>query len=771
MTSQGRERQERRKVYIVAEISRKPTNRRKTDKVLLFSCTLQRQPLKHGGRGRNPSHFPKRACSADWESIDRAQHWNRGVFTGGCLVCDFQHLADYRIRTGLGQRPLSRRWLSTNFYGTTKMMQTPSAPAANPAPPSPPASFDTLALSPETRKALAAFGYQTPTPVQLAVFGPAAEGKDLVVQARTGTGKTLAFGLPLLETRVNNKDGIQALVLTPTRELALQVANELRRFATPRGLSIATIYGGAPMQPQIDELGNRPTMVVGTPGRVLDHLRRGTLVCSTVRALVLDEADEMLSMGFAKELSAIIGFLPADRQGLFFSATLPPDIERMARDRLRSPEFITLSSDQVGALSIEHYAYHVGADKQAALLRVIEVENPESAVVFCNKKDDTERVATTLKNAGFEADWLNGDLEQKERERVMAATRAGRLRFLVATDVAARGIDISHLTHVINFDFPESAEAYVHRTGRTGRAGKTGTALSLVGPKDVGNLYLLRLTYKLRPIERKLPSEVELRTRAELDVVAVLEDVARAGVQKEDLAVAERLLSHENAAPIVAALLRAFLGEQAEDPSAKRRSMKPPPANVAAVPAFATGNKAGTGRSTRDPLPKAATSRAAENGRAAPWEPKPSAKTLQKAPDDGGTPLAVSLAVTPASSAVTPEVIQSAANPGDVGAPPRKKAYEATWKTPESPRVLENDPNYTQIYLNVGKRDGFSVDKLVELLKSEGAMADVDLGTVRLKDRMAFIAVRNSAVPALLAALRDKQVDGRPIAAEPAKVR
>jgi ATP-dependent RNA helicase DeaD len=240
-------------------------------------------------------------------------------------------------------------------------------------------SFDTLPLTAKTRQALKDHGYLAPTPVQQAVFEAAGSGRDVVVQARTGTGKTLAFGLPIVEKRISSDETVQVLILTPTRELAIQVAGELRKIAG--GAQVSAIYGGAPVEPQIAELAKSPRIVCGTPGRVLDHLRRGTLTPSAIRTFVLDEADEMLSMGFARELSSIISFLPNERQGLFFSATLPPDIERLAKEKLREPSFITLSSDQVGALTIDHFAYHVMSDKASALLRVLEVENPESAVV------------------------------------------------------------------------------------------------------------------------------------------------------------------------------------------------------------------------------------------------------------------------------------------------------------------------------------------------------------------------------------------------------
>ncbi|MDQ2647085.1 MAG: DEAD/DEAH box helicase, partial [Myxococcota bacterium] len=425
----------------------------------------------------------------------------------------------------------------------------------------PPATFDVIPLSPDVRRAVDDAGYTHPTPVQRAVFESASRGRDLVVQARTGTGKTAAFGLPLIDTLVRKKDAVQALILCPTRELALQVTRELDRLSKHRGTRVVAVYGGAPMPRQIEQIRDGAQILVGTPGRVLDHLSRGTLDASTIRCLVLDESDEMLSMGFMPQINEILSYLPESRQTLLFSATLPPDIKRVAETKLRDPEFITLSGDHVGALQIRHFVYLSRGDKLNELLQVITADNPESAVVFCNTRDETKRVAAALQQEGYAADWLNADLAQNDREKVMAATRESRLRFLVATDVAARGIDISHLTHVINFDFPESAEAYVHRTGRTGRAGRTGTAISLIEPSDIGNLYLLRLTYKLRPIERNLPTETELKTRAETDLVRWFVDgLASRKVHPEDLALARRLLSHERAELVVAALLRDHLG-------------------------------------------------------------------------------------------------------------------------------------------------------------------------------------------------------------------
>jgi len=502
---------------------------------------------------------------------------------------------------------------------------------AGAAPPPPAPTGDVLPLSAELKETLAEIGYVNPTPVQVAVWEPATRGRDAVVQARTGTGKTAAFGLPIVDHIVKRSAAhAQVLALCPTRELALQVTAELERLGKRKGVRVVPVYGGAPMPRQVEAIAAGAQVIVGTPGRVLDHLRRGTLDPRSIRLLVLDECDEMLSMGFERELNAILEHLPTERQTLLFSATLPPDIERMARSKLKTPEFVTLSGDHIGALSIEHFVYLVTSDKVGTLLRVLEVENPESAVIFCNTRDETERVAGALQRQGFDADWLNGDLPQSDREKVMSATREGRLRFLVATDVAARGIDISLLTHVINYDFPQDAEAYVHRTGRTGRAGRTGTAISLIAPQDIGGLYLLRLTYKIRPIEKQIPTEGELKTRAEADLVNMFaEAFLSKGTHPEDLSLARRILSHDQAERILAGLLRDHLGARptAREEAAAARRATPTPKKAAAPdngaaeartqePRPERGRREGRGDRDRDREPRA--EREARGDREAP---------------------------------------------------------------------------------------------------------------------------------------------------------
>jgi ATP-dependent RNA helicase DeaD len=690
-----------------------------------------------------------------------------------------------------------------------------SGPPPEPVPEQP--TFDALPLSADVRQAIDELGYTHPTPVQLAVFEAAARGASLVVQARTGTGKTAAFGLPLVDQIVRrNVAAVQALILTPTRELALQVGREIENLGKHRGIKVIPVYGGAPMGAQIDALASGAQVVAGTPGRVLDHLRRGTLDPKNIRVLILDEADEMLSMGFAKELNAIVEHLPKERQGLFFSATIPPDVERLARSHLKEPEFITLSSDAVGALSVTHLVYlNAGGDKRQELVRILEIEDPESAIVFCNTKDETQRVCEALQNRGYEAEWLNGDLEQRERERIMARTREGKLRFLVATDVAARGIDVSHLTHVINADFPESAEQYVHRTGRTGRAGRTGTAISIIGPKDIGNLYILRLTYKIRPLERQLPTAGELKTRQETDLVDLFRDAfASRPVHPDDLALARRLLTHGSIETILAGLLRDHLGAReatGEDPataaSEARRAKNPPPfvappaepaarpprrdAEEEAVPA----NESRAARATR------ATSREVRRREERPREARADAATAAAAPParegagrrrvphssfatweptaetDDDKPIFAEEAPRPAAPRARlpeppplPGTTETAVS--DRGGAPSPRAASANApRAPEAERERTQDlPGGVQLFVNVGRRDGARASDLQQMLEAGGFARD-EIGPIRVRDRNSFVSVKKEAAERGIAALSGKTLGSRGVVAELARPR
>jgi ATP-dependent RNA helicase DeaD len=519
----------------------------------------------------------------------------------------------------------------------------------------------------------------------------------------------------------------------------------------------------------------------------------------------------MLSMGFAKELHAIADKLPKERQGLFFSATIPPDIERLAQSQLKEPEFITLSSDQIGALEINHYVYVLrGGDKRQELIRILEVEDPESAIVFCNTKDETERLADALTRAGYDAGWLNGDLEQRERERVMQATREGKLRFLVATDVAARGIDISHLTHVINADFPETAEAYVHRTGRTGRAGKTGTAISLVTPKDIGNLYILRLTYKIRPIERQVVTAGELKTRGEADLVGMfVEAFAGRAVDPGDLALARRLLTHPDAEKIVAALVRDHLGAKAAaegdvvaEAAAARRGRNPPPvvASVAgSMPSVASAASAPPNVRTAAPEPPhsprthRASAPSADERKARPprdrapiraYDARPApplgepARPERPRGERRGIPHKSYATWEPPTDPDDDKPILPGITVSDMpepgvfrGTEPARRAETTRGEHDEGPPSDRDDPDFAQIFINVGRRDGARPADFQKVLAEAAGLAPADTGRIRIRDRNTFVSVRKDSLDRVVAALGGQVIAGRSVLAEPAKQR
>jgi ATP-dependent RNA helicase DeaD len=670
--------------------------------------------------------------------------------------------------------------------------QPPTARSGPPPGPNEQPTFDALPLSADVRQAIDELGYTNPTPVQLAVCEPATRGVSLVVQARTGTGKTAAFGLPLVDQLVRrNVPHVQALVLTPTRELALQVGREIENLGKYRGIKVVPVYGGAPMGQQIEALASGAQVVSGTPGRVLDHLRRKTLDPSNIRVLILDEADEMLSMGFAKELHAIVETLPKDRQGLFFSATIPGDVERLARSHLKDPEFITLSSDAVGALQITHMVYLLrGGDKRQELVRILEIEDPESAIVFCNTKDETQRVAEALQNRGYDADWLNGDLDQRERERIMTRTREGKLRFLVATDVAARGIDVSHLTHVINADFPESAEQYVHRTGRTGRAGRTGTAISIIGPKDIGNLYILRLTYKIRPVERQLPSAGELKTRQETDLVDMFRDAFAARIaHADDIALARRLLTHPSVEQILAGLLRDHLGARegaGQDPATEaaeaRRARNPPPVESppepTAEPAPRPPRVSHAAAGPRDTATRP-ESRAARATRATTREAQRRDEAPREASANGpaATPIAGGPAPrgrrVPHSSFATWEPTAEKDDDQPIfseGSVPEPPPLPGTTEGPADVMPQHAKPGAVQLFVNVGRRDGARAVDLQGMLEAAG-VAREDIGPIRVRDRNSFVSLPKEAAEKGIAAFVGKTVGSRGIVAELARPR
>jgi ATP-dependent RNA helicase DeaD len=435
-------------------------------------------------------------------------------------------------------------------------------PSEAPKPSTPPHAvrFDDLPLSSEARAGLKALGYELATPVQAATFAPAMQGLDLMVQSKTGTGKTTAFGLPLIE-RIGTNEGLvdpQALILCPTRELAMQVGEELAELGDPKGVRVLPIYGGAPMGPQLASLRAGCDIIVGTPGRVLDHIRRRTLRLVHVHVAILDEADEMLSMGFWDEVTAILDQLPDNRQTFLFSATLPDQIRKTAQSYMRDPKTIDISRDELTVEGITNLYYETDdrLPKPRNLLYVLEFERPESAIIFCNTRDDTNIVASFLRRQGFHAYALSGDLAQRDRERIMSRMKRGDLQYLVATDIAARGIDISDLSHVINYSLPEFTEVYLHRVGRTGRIGKKGTAISLVGGRDEMTFTQLVRQFGIQFERRALPDHQEIvKLHAERVAQELLKEAREVEITAF-LPLAERLKSVPDGTEVIAYLLK-----------------------------------------------------------------------------------------------------------------------------------------------------------------------------------------------------------------------
>jgi ATP-dependent RNA helicase DeaD len=401
--------------------------------------------------------------------------------------------------------------------------------------------FADLGLRPEVQRALAGLGYEEPTPIQRESIPPLIEGRDLLGQAATGTGKTAAFALPILErVQVGKGGGVAepvALILVPTRELAMQVSEAIYKYGRELKAEVLPIYGGQPIVRQLQVLKRGVHVVVATPGRAIDHINRGSLPLDAIEMVVLDEADEMLDMGFAEDIEAILEATPENRQTVLFSATMPPRINSIAKRHLTDPVRIEIgreAADAGGSPLVRQSVYMVARNhKAAALGRVLDVESPTAALVFCRTRNEVDELAETLNGRGYRAEALHGGMDQEQRDRVMGRLRSETADLLVATDVAARGLDVDHLTHVVNYDVPSAPEAYVHRIGRVGRAGREGVAITLAEPRErrlLGNIE--RVTGQKLQIE-KVPTVADLRARQmELSIDQVREALASDGLDR-----------------------------------------------------------------------------------------------------------------------------------------------------------------------------------------------------------------------------------------------
>ena len=434
-------------------------------------------------------------------------------------------------------------------------------------------TFDDLPLHRGIVDALAALGYEEPTPIQGEAIPPLVAGRDLLGQAATGTGKTAAFALPMLEVLAEARSGDDpdsdapiGLIITPTRELAMQVSEATDRYGRNLAARVLAVYGGQPIGRQLHALARGVDIVVATPGRAVDHISRGTLRLDGIRMVVLDEADEMLDMGFAEDLDAVLDAVPDDAQTVLFSATMPKRIENLARRRLTDP--VTIRIEAVRTVGepprVEQRAYVVPhAHKAAALGRILDVEAPDAAIVFCRTRTEVDQLTETLNGRGYRAEALHGGMNQEGRDRVMARVRSGTADLLIATDVAARGLDIEHLTHVVNYGVPSAPETYVHRIGRVGRAGRAGVAITLAEPRERRLLDNIRHATGDAVTLAKVPTVADLQERRlqmtvatvrgslssdDLDRYRAIVDALTEDAELMDVALAAVRLAHESAA-------------------------------------------------------------------------------------------------------------------------------------------------------------------------------------------------------------------------------
>lgn len=412
-------------------------------------------------------------------------------------------------------------------------------------------------------KAVTEMGFEEATPIQEKAIPVAMNGSDLIGQAQTGTGKTAAFGIPLIQKIPASEERIVALVLTPTRELAIQVADELGKLARYKGIRTLPIYGGQDIGRQIRALRQKPQIIIGTPGRLLDHINRKTIRLDDVRTVVLDEADEMLDMGFMDDIVTILGLVPKDRQTMLFSATMPPNIRKLAERFLRDPVHVSVVPKNITAPRIEQTYIEVNErEKFEALSRLLDMESPELAIVFGRTKRRVDELSDALQKRGYSADGLHGDLSQAQRDAVMRKFREGSIDVLVATDVAARGLDVSGVTHVINFDLPQDPESYVHRIGRTGRAGKAGVACTFVTPREIDHLHFIERVTRQRIVRRPLPSLAEaIEGKQRVTAEKLIEIIQREDFQ-EFKGIAIQLLEQYDSVHLVAAAMKLLAGEK-----------------------------------------------------------------------------------------------------------------------------------------------------------------------------------------------------------------
>lgn len=422
------------------------------------------------------------------------------------------------------------------------------------------ANFKDFNLSSAVIKAIEDLGFEEPTPIQKLTIPHALQGRDIIGQAQTGTGKTASFGIPIIEKEFSGKKPY-ALIIEPTRELAMQVSAELSSLAKHKKCSILTVYGGASMVEQMKALRKGTNIVVGTPGRIIDHLTRGTMLADNVSVVVLDEADEMLDMGFITDIEKILLTTPGSRQTMLYSATMPPMILKIAKKHMNDPLKIAINVTDIIAPNIKQVFYEVlERDKTEVLRRLLDVESPELTLIFCHTKREVDDVSAKLQKLGYNAGALHGDFTQSHREEIMGKFRGRKIDILVATDVAGRGIDVENISHVINYSIPQNPEGYIHRIGRTGRAGRAGIAVTFVTPRESRQLQMIERMAKTKLSRKEIPTTAEVKKARQRLIKENLAEIIETGTHKPYLTVIRELAESADIEDLGAAALSLAFG-------------------------------------------------------------------------------------------------------------------------------------------------------------------------------------------------------------------
>lgn len=423
-------------------------------------------------------------------------------------------------------------------------------------------NFEEMPISQEIKNAVSEMGFEEASPIQAEAIPYILEGLDIIGQAQTGTGKTAAFGIPIIEMCNPNDRALQAIVLCPTRELSIQVAEEIRRLLKyKQSISVLPVYGGQPIDRQIKSLKKGVQIVIGTPGRVIDHINRHTLKLGNIKTVVLDEADEMFDMGFREDIDLILGHMPEDRQTVFFSATMPPEIMKFAKKFQKDPKIIKVVHKELTVPAVEQYYFEVKENiKTEILCRLVDIYNPKLALVFCNMKKRVDELVLELQARGYFADGLHGDLKQTQRDKVMASFRNGNIDILVATDVAARGIDVDDVDIVFNYDIPQDEEYYVHRIGRTARAGRAGKAFSFIVGRDMYKLRDIQKYTKTKIIRQDLPTlrDVE-KSRTNILLENIKNEIENSDLSKYEKLVGILVEDEHSSLEVASALLKLYV--------------------------------------------------------------------------------------------------------------------------------------------------------------------------------------------------------------------